>query len=1403
MKKILSIALTAAIASSWLTPPRTVSADADSQKTETISYNYSYDYATGYNKNDSNTRQMEKLDRGLIAIQTDDGVYLSWRLFDSEDTVYGSALSNVDFVIYRDNSKIATVSDTTNYIDTTKGASYSVAPVIDGVEGEKCEPVSVMNNIYFDIPLTKPEPETVYDNDGNVVYKDIAFSPADCSTGDLDGDGEYEIIIKWTSSEHDVGSPGSPSYSGTIRFAAYKLDGTKLWANEINLGKNVYSSAHTAQFLVYDFDGDGKSEMIVQTSLGSTDANGNYVSHSAKADSVVASTNKKIAEYTDEENETADFNGYDRKITGEEFLTVFNGETGEAVDTIDLPTSRGSANGIDYGDDFGNRSNRFIASVAYLDGEKPYAVYLRGYYFGRNGRQRTSIAGISFDGERLSPDYRFDTKSGQPGYYDGAYQYVGQGNHNCTVADVDNDGKDEFITGALCMEVKDDNTFKPRWCTYLQHGDALHIGDYDPTHQGLEFFTVHEDEGTNTLGPTPVTMDFGMSVIDADTGEIIFHMPNTKDTGRGVMANTGSGGYYQITGVGSYQCNGGTNFTSTRNGAGSNFRIFWDGDLYDELLDGTNVTNYNGDGFNAGDYDCTQVNGTKANPALQADLFGDWREELVYPTTDGTKLRVFSTITPTDYKIKTLMHDPVYRSGVAAEQTAYNQPPHVGFYLAEEVFESTPERIEIKSMPVKTSYVLGENLDTTGLELTAYLSDGTSKTVTKYAVSGYDSSKAGTQTITVFYQNVSTTFEVYVKTIESIDIISPPSKTIYKIGEELDLSGLTVSVVFDNGETEIVSDYKVSNFDKYASGEQTIIIDYKGFTDEFKTNSPSGFTVDDDGYVTSYSGNDETVICPTSVDGIKLTGFRRDSMTSSGIKKIYFYQEPVDFEKGLIFPADTTIGCYKNSTSHEYADSLGMNVEFINLTKVYADITADENEYGSYNDGDSIVYQHEKQAWTVEMPYATYGVGARSNNDGGDRYTGIYKRVDSDGNAYLEAKAGQFSTVNRHAYISFTDVPVLSASGQCNLSFDFSIPSNSNNMSIVIAKSQDFAVLNNSYDISTNENTIYAIQAGKDNVLANTSYHYSLVFADGQYSQTVTNTETGDVIQLELNNPFAPGAICFPCTGTSRNQAVSAYIDNITLTSDSSSNICLTVTDNIGTLVEGANVTLNGTYSAVTDESGKANFNGVPSGAYSAVVSFEGAEFTANRFVADSADVEHTITLDKKIQILSKVTLNVTDANNLPVPNAYVYLETDDSSIDTSDLNAYTDQNGTVIFENVPNANYTVSAEYGDWDKLTQNLPVVSKVISADIKFNDAFTYRALSADSKNIHFELAGTDDVRVFAVKYNENHALQKIIEIKKLSAGENTLKIASVGFTPDNLFIWNNNMLPLSSKTTFETE
>ncbi len=733
--------------------------------TETITYNYNLEDGA-YNPTSNHTRQMEKLDRGLVAIKSGNGVYLSWRLFDSEDMIYGSADENVTFNVYRNGTKANSAPvNVTNYTDTTVGTSYQVAPVVDGVEGSKCDAVSVYSNSYFDINLTAHRPTAANlpklvkdkdnskvqhfaDADGNyiddwrdekVAWIDYEYTINDCSTGDLDGDGQYEIVVKWDANGQDNSFSG---VTGNVYLDAYKLDGTPLWDAPIDLGKNIRAGAHYTQFLVYDLDGDGKAEISCKTAPGSKDSKGVYVSK--------ASASSEINSISDADNEKDYRNGGGYILDGPEYYTVFSGRTGAAIDTIEYPVPRGRLNL--WGDTYGNRVDRYLGGIAYLDGVHPSIIAWRGYY------ARTTAAGITFEDGRLSVGNIFIAESNK--------QFSGQGNHNLTVADVDNDGKDEVICGGLAL----DDDLTPLWCGGRGHGDALHIGDYDPTHKGLEYFTVHEsgdyEISGSTNGKDGSAADYGMTVYDAATGEEIVHYANNRDTGRGTMANIGSGGYYQISGAGTYQCNGGSNFTATSLTGGSNFRIFWDGDLFDEILDGTSISNLSDDGtsiksvFSTGN-NYVSINSTKANPCLQADILGDWREEVIYPAKDNKSIRVFMATTLTDYKIKTLMHDPVYRSGVAAEQTAYNQPPHVGFYMADIMFKPVLSRIEISSPPAVVYQ--GSTLNTSKMTVTAHYADGTSEILNEgdYTLD-CDTSETGTATAMVTYGGKSATFKVTV-----------------------------------------------------------------------------------------------------------------------------------------------------------------------------------------------------------------------------------------------------------------------------------------------------------------------------------------------------------------------------------------------------------------------------------------------------------------------------------------------------------------------------------------------------------------------------------------------------------------------------------------------------------------
>ena len=804
-------------------------------KTETISYNYSYDMEKGYTSESVRKREMEKLDRGLTAVKTSDGVYLSWRLWDSEDTRYGSALEDVSFNIYRNDETepIANVSYSTNYIDKTIGKSYRVAPVVNGEEGEKCEAVSVRENSYIDIELNRPDAVTL--PDGSTAE----YISGDVSCGDLDGDGEYEVIVKWITG---VSSSGMyyGGFNGPVLLDAYKLDGTRLWKQPINLGVNVYTDEHNTQFLVYDFDGDGHAEITCQTSAGSMDALGKYVSEVSADENVRAIDNSD--DYRDQDG---------RVLTGAELFTIFDGADGSAVDTIYYPIQRCDVSV--FGDDNGNRATRFLADVSYLNGEKPYAVYWRGYYTKRDDETvgRTGVFGASFDGKRLNAQYVFDTYdvansiyadgyTGIPAYTNGNEKYIGQGNHNMTTADVDNDGKDEFISGALCFEVNDEDKLMPKWCSFRGHGDALHIGDYDPTHYGLEYFSVHED-GNNTVtlpDETQKSLDYGMTLYDAATGEELFHVGAGSDTGSGLMLNSGQGGYFQMsasTNVGTY-IGTGDEYTKADIDAGRKFRVFWDGDLYDEMSANTDITDWNGSEyvniFTA--EECIGVNPGGHAPVLQADLFGDWREEVIYPTTGYSRLRVFSTTIPTNYKIKTLMHDPIYRSAIAAEQTATNASPHVGFYMGEELFDEEIPEIKITSAPDRIVYAPGEPLNTKGLEVTAFYENGGTEVIYDYEVSGYDPDKTGEQSVTVTYMGKTAQFIVHTEDITEIFISRLPDNIINYSSAPLNTEGLVVSARYSGGFTEalLTGDYTIAYSPEI--GEQTVTVTYMGKTAEFK-----------------------------------------------------------------------------------------------------------------------------------------------------------------------------------------------------------------------------------------------------------------------------------------------------------------------------------------------------------------------------------------------------------------------------------------------------------------------------------------------------------------------------------------------------------------------------------------
>ena len=565
-------------------------------------------------------RYMEKLDRGLIAVSSGSGTFLSWRLFgtDPQDATFG-------FNVYKGTTKLntAVITNATNYQDNSGGSgTYTVKPVTGGVEGTASEQAIVITGGYINIPLTAPA--------GTIAN--------DCNIGDLDGDGEYEIVLKWEASN---GKDNSQSgVTNDVWLEGLKINPPKeMW--KIDLGPNIRGGAHYTQHLVYDCDGDGKAEVAVKTAPGTKDGTGAYIKMGPAA---TASNTTKYA----------NSDGY--ILTGPEYYTIFEGATGKELATVDYQPQRGTV--ANWGDKYGNRVDRFLSTVAYVDGERPSFCPCRGMY------TRTTIWAVDWRGGKLTTKWLYDTDvigSGKDGKANSTY--MGQGAHNIRAADVDGDGCDEFIEGACVI----DHDGKGLNNTGLGHGDALHCSDMDPDRAGLEVFMPHEGASKNG--------GIAASYREAATGKIIWTDPGSGDNGRGCCGPmtagvrgwqfwSGAGGLWDVShkSVGSKP-------------SSSNFTMWWGADLTRAAENGTSIS----PGLTT--TGMTSCNGTKSTPCLTADIFGDWREELVLATTGSTALHIYTTTTPTTNRLYTLMHDGGYRISVSSEQAAYNQPPEPGIYI--------------------------------------------------------------------------------------------------------------------------------------------------------------------------------------------------------------------------------------------------------------------------------------------------------------------------------------------------------------------------------------------------------------------------------------------------------------------------------------------------------------------------------------------------------------------------------------------------------------------------------------------------------------------------------------------------------------------------------------------------
>ena len=585
------------------------------------------------------------LNRGLMALSLSGagmgtGNLVSWRHRESDG--YG-----VKYKLYRGTAAGQTVAlnngkyitTKTNFRDAAGTASSYYKLEVYNQYGQLLETEvsrKTWDNQTMTIKTNRP---------ANSVHG-ASYTPNDASFCDMDGDGEYEIILKWSpSDEKDAASSGTTSEA---IFDCYKLDGTQLW--RIRTGNNFFTSAHTIQFIAWDLNGDGFGEFMMKTGPGTIDGEGKYV---------VMGNDDPKANW---------LNSRGKQVEGPEYITVFNGTTGAEISTIPYHTKYGDVSTGIWGDEKQNRSERYLAAIAWLDGPdaNPSPIFARGYYSG------AFVAAYDFDGTTLKQRWKSSNTVKNQGLW-------GEGCHWISVGDCDGDSRQEIIYGSGALDHDGSLLYR----TGLGHGDALHLGDFIPEREGMEVFMVHEEK------------PYGYDLRDAKTGAFIHHVTAGGDTGRGLAAHFDSSSphsqfIYSASG-GMFDCLSAAEIASSwaigSSGAGINCRIYWDGDLYDEFFDKSIIAHWNPTGkyfdrykFNNGNYVWGKLNNySKNNPCVLGDILGDWREEIVTWNEADCSLNICATSYESSYRIPHLMDDLNYRAQVIAQNVCYNQPPHLSF----------------------------------------------------------------------------------------------------------------------------------------------------------------------------------------------------------------------------------------------------------------------------------------------------------------------------------------------------------------------------------------------------------------------------------------------------------------------------------------------------------------------------------------------------------------------------------------------------------------------------------------------------------------------------------------------------------------------------------------------------